>query len=856
LKVGITKKERDIMSTNIVRKGLTFGAVVALGSTLLAGAPAFAADVNLVPTTGTLLNTISGESFSLTTSLGSNIPAGNFAQQKFLVANTSGVAATATIGGAAPTAGGSIASSDATKVVSKASQTSGPATLELVVAATATASYTVTSWIDTDNSGTINNGEASSAPVTVGFVKPADVTSTVTVTPVVAGDVAVKATVALTGINTSQIAIGHFGASVAKGSATAVLGTVAYDANGALAVTSAALTSAAADVFKVQGLYKLAGTLAITDVVGTNASATAAVAGFAFFASVKGSAASGQITTGTSGASAYTDAVTSANSVTAATGAISVKKNDSFAVTAVVKNNASTPAVVAGQVVYATITSSNALAAVNGSTPAVSVTVNGTVYTAATALPGQGSVAKLALTSDANGAVVVNLASAGLVNNDTITVDFTSQNISVSTVVTQKDLSFSVTESNVNDVYSTTPGTTTALTYAVKDQFGVAISGAYRVKTAVTGGTANTNYTAVAAGSATVNIVDTQLATATSFTNNTVVATLEVQDSATSNWSNQTITAGDSTVIRYTTTADNFSAAPALTHINGATTLTAKQTLTATAYADLTVPADLALGTAVWARVALTGTNIGAKYTVSGTGVAIWANSKSNSGSATVQASGSSEAVYVASNTTGTKTITFVTGAVTKTVDVVFAAAAATSGASIAFGEATTSSQAGRSVDVTAVITDKFGNVVAGTTGTEAASISATGVGYLANTTTATDASGKIVAKLIVGAGETGDAVVTASFKMADGTVKTVVKTISFGVTDAQIDNVGKRVTAVASFSKGKTVAFYVNGVKKWSKLSASDADVVINYNLKKGRNTVTVKISGGLVASEVIIVK
>jgi hypothetical protein len=30
----------------------------------------------------------------------------------------------------------------------------------------------------------------------------------------------------------------------------------------------------------------------------------------------------------------------------------------------------------------------------------------------------------------------------------------------------------------------------------------------------------------------------------------------------------------------------------------------------------------------------------------------------------------------------------------------------------------------------------------------------------------------------------------------------------------------------------------------------------VINYNLKKGRNTVTVKISGGLVASEVIVVK
>jgi trimeric autotransporter adhesin len=843
------------MSTNLVRKGLTFGAVVALGSTLLAGAPAFAADVNLVPTTGTLLNTISGESFSLTTSLGSNIPAGNFAQQKFLVTNTSGVAATATIGGAAPTAGGAIAATDATKVVSKSGQTSGPATLELVVAATATASYTVTSWVDTDNSGTINNGESSSAPVTVGFVKAADVTSTVTVSPVVAGDVAVKATIALAGINTAQIAVGHFGASVAKGSATAVLGTVAYDTNGALAVTSAALTSAAGDVFKVQGLYKLAGSAAITDVIGSNASATAAAAGFAFFASVKGSAASNEITTVTSGASAYTDSVTSANSVTAATGAINVKKNDSFAVTAVVKNNATTPAVVAGQVVYATITSSNALAVASGSTPAVSVTVNGTVYTAATALPGQGSVAKLALTSDANGAVVLNIASAGLVDGNTITVAFTSQNISVSTVVTEKDLTYSVSESNVNDVYSTTPGAATALTYSVKDQFSQAIAGAYRVKAVVTGGTANTYYVNVAAGSATVNVADTQLATATSWTNNTVAATLEVQDAASGNWSTQAITAGDSTVIHYTTAANDFATAPALADVNGAAYVSStptKQTLATGAYADLVVPASLTLGDSVWARLTLTGTNVGQKYTVSGTGVAIWANAKSNIGSATVQASGSAESVFVASNTTGTKTITFVTGSVTKTVDVVFAAATTASAYKIVLGDLAAVSQAGRSVDIIATVTDKFGNVVSGAT----AVLTSTGVGYLANTTTPTNAAGQIAGKLIVGALENGDAVVTATLTLADATTATVSKTVSFGATDAQIDIVNNRVTAVASFSKGKTVAFYVDGVKKWSKVSASDADVVLNYNLRKGTHNITVKISGGFVTTEKFIVK
>jgi hypothetical protein len=135
--------------------------------------------------------------------------------------------------------------------------------------------------------------------------------------------------------------------------------------------------------------------------------------------------------------------------------------------------------------------------------------------------------------------------------------------------------------------------------------------------------------------------------------------------------------------------------------------------------------------------------------------------------------------------------------------------------------------------------------------------LSSTGVGYLSNTAaTATGSAGTVSAKLIVGAGETGDAVVTATFTNADGNDVSVSKTISFGSTDANIDIVGKRVTAVTSFSKGKTVSFYVDGIKKWSKVSTSDADVVLYYNLKKGTHTVTVKISGGFSTVEKFIVK
>jgi hypothetical protein len=177
----------------------------------------------------------------------------------------------------------------------------------------------------------------------------------------------------------------------------------------------------------------------------------------------------------------------------------------------------------------------------------------------------------------------------------------------------------------------------------------------------------------------------------------------------------------------------------------------------------------------------------------------------------------------------------------------------AAAGSQVAISNLVALSQTGRSIDVAAVITDAAGAPVAGATVT----LSATGVGYLANNGVVTsDALGKVTAKLIVGASETGDAVVTASSTLDDASVATASKTVSFGSTDANIDIVANRVTAVASYSKGKTVSFYVDGIKKWSKASASDADVVLSYNLKKGTHTVAVKISGGFSAVEKFVVQ
>jgi hypothetical protein len=49
------------MSKNLTRKGLALGAVVALGATLFAGSPAFAAnEINVAPSAGTSYNTAFG----------------------------------------------------------------------------------------------------------------------------------------------------------------------------------------------------------------------------------------------------------------------------------------------------------------------------------------------------------------------------------------------------------------------------------------------------------------------------------------------------------------------------------------------------------------------------------------------------------------------------------------------------------------------------------------------------------------------------------------------------------------------------------------------------------------------------
>ena len=834
------------MSKNLTRKGLALGAVVALGATLFAGSPAFAAnEINVAPSAGTSYNTIAGAQFTLATTFAPGYTPSSYAQLKYIVktdANSTVKFAASKNNNAALATAVSGATAQAISTSSAAVSGTIDAATDVAylglsaVTTTVTSAVEVTAFVDANNDGAVTAGEWNTVK-TVTFKKAADIVPTVTLGQPSTGDTTLKATVVWGDLNVQQIADEtiKFTATTDLVSATAGVSTDSTDAAWEKVLPSSG-TLDAADVVTAQayiGTTALGTAVSATVTARTISSITANV--------VKGN-----------------DAVATAATTGAASTNATVRANGSFVAQVKALDTATTPVAAPSAAVKATVAVTGAtLAALSSSnTTEVSVTVNGTKYTDATAL----AAASVALTTDASGLASVAVSTTGFTaGSSSVTVTFAAQNFTSAVVAAQTAAAYTVSDDGASTVIATNKNTAVTLAYSVKDQFGVASTRTNeRLVVSATNAAVATQYIAVSAGKASFSVAQTTDSAAD------VVVTSALQISTDTNGSISWANNGTNTVtntIKTRSAAYAFTVAPAIDATNGinngAWTVAGaqKQTLTSYDQTDSTLTTGLVSPAAstVWAKVTLTGSNAGEKLTVSGSDVFLSIDgAAATKNTATKVAQATTAVIYVASTKAGAKTLTVTNGSVSATVVVTFDAATVASRAAVVLGDLVAVSQAGRSVDVSAIVTDAFGNVVSGATVT----LSATGVGYLANTTATSDANGKVAGKLVVGALEAGDAVVTASVTLADATVKTVSKTVSFGATDAQIDIVGKRVTAVASFSKGKTVAFYVDGVKKWSKTSASDADVVLNYNLKKGTHTVTVKISGGFVTTEKFIVR
>lgn len=213
------------MSKNLTRKGLAFGALVALASTVIAGAPANALTGNVVSqlNSGTSYNTLAGTSYDL--KLKTDITSGSWtaSKLKYRVTNPDAraiIAKYAVTGTAVALPSNSASTgyikkySDATAITLSSDATTStdfllaPANTNYAGVTSASnvlslstsyvdgnTSVTVVAWIDENGNDAIDEGtEYVGNSQTVNFIKPSNVVATTTLTAPVLGSATVTAT--------------------------------------------------------------------------------------------------------------------------------------------------------------------------------------------------------------------------------------------------------------------------------------------------------------------------------------------------------------------------------------------------------------------------------------------------------------------------------------------------------------------------------------------------------------------------------------------------------------------------------------------------------------------------------------
>jgi hypothetical protein len=835
------------MSNIKTRKGLAFGALVALGASLIAGAPAHAAgEVNVVPTAGSLLNTLSTETFTLKSNLTSNnnTPQ-NIADLRYQVKSTSAINAETWQNNGNSDVYQLFTNTTDHKIDFAATGAASALNYLALSAADTTKAATVevTTYVDADNSGSFTAGEFNNVQ-TIGFKTLASVTSAVVLDTPHADDTKVTGQVTLDGINLSQIQNNPIAVEISNYDSTANVRVYNFLADATVTASTLKFTAnvnqlAAGDNIAARAFFDGAET--------EFALATKKVVAHSVFHLAAAIAAS-------------------ANSTAAAAGEQSeVRANSPYVVTAKATDNA-TPdnLAVAGATVKADFDTNVALDATH------TITINGTTYTTYADL----TAASLSLTSGADGKVSLNVTTVGFGNGDGVLFHFTSENIEsavASMVVPAQYTVRDVTDVLDTDARSAVAGSTTNVVYSVVDQWGqAAANGKFAVQ--VEGDTVTTAHADVVNGLATVPVA----ITATPAINQVDV---------------------EVTLFAYATNEHSFvSAAPAANTINedGFTLYVAPSNEITAATITLNAPADTTYnvdsfdkfasvdgryaglfgyatvpsvdglsnnftGTVKAGDVA-THTIAGASVTITSAGNLIKSGNQYGLGTLTILAGADgSFSFQITTHKSGDQTATVTSGAATatKTAKTWNPLAASKLAASVASASYTT----GRAVVVEFTTTDKYGNAAAACSGT----VTVTGAGYLVagNSTIgssvafSTGADGKGSVQLINGADQIGTATVTATFWSGDDK-KTAASTYTFGQTDANLNISGKRVTADWVFAAGKTVSITRDGVTiRTFHPTANTADS-FSFNLKKSKRAhrVTIKVNGVTITDAGYLVK
>lgn len=755
-----------------------------------------------------------------------------------------------------------------------------------------TRSVTVTAFLDANNDNVLDAGETQQEQV-VKFVAYKDITTETTITAATAGDTTVTATVKYTNVNMSQLTAANAGAYFTTGtggdlSATTgdvIRGNVAYSSTvGGFKYTTGTIGALQKDTaVKVQPLLGSAAVSAI----GTAANTSAIKVGTAVSLNVTSKTV--DLLTG--------DVV---RSTTTSDTNKQVALNSAFTAkwTASLSTLTTTSKVVAGAPVTITVASSKALSST------VTLTVAGTTYTSSTAL----AAATFTATTDAKGVATLAVSSAGLAAEDTLT--FSAKAVgktAADLVVTQKTATYSAYYVNSpTGNFTTTDGAAVAAQVVVKDQFGgnapdatydVSLTLSSSTQTTAATSTSNT-YASVVGGAATLTILDNGTGTGV----NTYV--LSLNKKSTNGQYTSTTDQSRNAVVNIVSDA---AASKVVLSLGGTALAAASSTDTSVVFAagskggsaaaDNAVlstgdfaayngrnvnETDLSVGTTVdvarfvgtvntveTSTVAATAIK-NALVTVSGAGLQFASTQDAKRvvgvGSLTVYADASGQfQIDILSNLAGKQVVTVTSGSATTKLYVYFAAAApaAASKVTVKVADGAAQFQAGRALDVTVTVTDKFGNPIATSaidaTATTAAVLRVvqTGSGYLsASGKVVTAADGTYATKLITNAGDLGTSTITATVDFVDTTSTDLVAATSseFGVTDADVTVGGRAVYASVEFAKGKTVTVTVDGKRLYSKLFSTDAYTELKFTQKKaGKHTVTIRVSGGIVYSETV---
>jgi hypothetical protein len=777
-----------------------------------------------------------------------------------------------------------------------------------------TARYKVEFFHDADNDGVIDSGELVSSQ-TVTFIHVSDVATSLTIDAATEGDETVSGYFNFTNIDGRQLTLAEAGVYISDGQGN----ELARDGN-ADAATEALILSGAANkgvtydttdkrfefVTAALDTQTIGLETALVKDTALKAQPTYKTGGNPAKADVRGSAVTLLVAT-RKAATIVADTVLSTTAALDgnADGVSNVALNSSYQVEAVVEDADGEP--VSGVAVTAKVTVAGATLAAN---PEVSVTVNGTKYTSAAALPGATGVARVTLTTDAAGKVKLSLSNAGFTDTQDVTVEFKVENLTDTITANNSDLTYTANVNNAITGITTTDGAAASIRLSVRDQFGgKPANSKYRVSvdfvsssqtTAATDATET--FANVVDGEATLSITDNGTGTGTNIydidldtigNNGAVSASVEqfndfdifivaagtavgtvtltdtannvVTQNATTKVYTDALVAGNngsgelllSDIFAYDPVADlGRISAPTVAGAAGAEIAGNVKTLATATAAAAAVPNALVTISAPGLLLNYTGDDSKEYYAV---------------GSITVPAANDGTFVVTAwSNKSGKHTVTVTSNGVSATLVLdKFDAPATTTGTSLVI-TAPAAVPGGSTVIATALLTDKYGNPVATTAnanGDGDFSMTYTGPGLAVTASAdATDADGGAKVAYFLGSNDTGTITITAKYDKngdedyADTGDLTVTKTIYIGAAPAAAKvNVGSfngKLVVYANGYNGKKISWKVGG--KWgSAVAASDTARFARVTPRKGVTvSVQIYVDGVLTLTKSVVTK